>query len=91
LRIPSRPLTLLKVAHHGSRFASTAPFLARFQPRLAAISVGRRNHYGHPNPLALARLQAAHAAVTRTDVFGAIHVRFGARRTTVYTKLPGNN
>jgi competence protein ComEC len=90
LRLSSRPLTLLKVAHHGSRFASTAPFLARFQPRLAAISVGRRNRYGHPNPLALARLQAAHAAITRTDVFGAIHVRFGAHCTTVYTKLPGN-
>ena len=46
----SHPLraTVLKVAHHGSRHASTAEFLAAVRPAFAVISVGSRNSYGHP-------------------------------------------
>ncbi|MGH7318928.1 MAG: DNA internalization-related competence protein ComEC/Rec2 [Candidatus Rokuibacteriota bacterium] len=65
---------LLKVGHHGSRFASSAPFLAAVSPRLALVSVGRRNPFGHPTPSALARLTAAGARVYRTDLDGAIEV-----------------
>jgi competence protein ComEC len=52
----------LKVAHHGSRFSSTAPFLERARPRLAVISVGARNPFRHPSAEAPARLQAAGGA-----------------------------
>ena len=64
-------LALLKVAHHGSASSSGASFLMRVRPHLAAISVGRNNRFGHPDPAALARLEACGATVMRTDLSGA--------------------
>lgn len=65
---------LLKVGHHGSRYASTEAFLASVHPRLALVSVGRHNTFGHPAPETLARLVSAGARVLRTDRCGAIRV-----------------
>jgi competence protein ComEC len=59
---------ILKVAHHGSGHSSTAPFLAATKPKLALISVGVGNRYGHPDPEAIERLHAAGAEVYRTDL-----------------------
>jgi competence protein ComEC len=64
--------TVLKVAHHGSRHSSTAPFLARVSPALAVISVGARNPYGHPAPETLRRLAEVGARIYRTDRDGAV-------------------
>ncbi len=47
----------LKVGHHGSRTSTTPDFLAAVAPEWAAISVGRRNFYGHPNHEVLERLE----------------------------------
>ena len=52
-------LTLLKVAHHGSRYSSLPDFLALFRPWTAAISAGKNNRYGHPHKETLDRLKAA--------------------------------
>ena len=68
---PLRALAL-KVAHHGSRFSSTAPFLEAARPALAIISVGARNPFRHPTAEALDRLEAAGARIYRTDRDGAI-------------------
>ena len=67
--------TLLKVGHHGSRTSTTAPFLARVGPRLAVVSVGASNPWGHPDPEVLGRLAAAGARVYRTDRDGAVRFR----------------
>ncbi|MBM4439426.1 MAG: ComEC/Rec2 family competence protein [Candidatus Rokubacteria bacterium] len=64
--------TVLKVAHHGARDGSTAPFLAAARPTVAVVSVGARNPYRHPDPGTLARLEAAGARVLRTDRDGAL-------------------
>jgi competence protein ComEC len=81
----------LKVAHHGSRSSSGAPFLEATRPRVAVISVGARNPFRHPNPEVVARLEAAGARVYRTDRDGAViletdgtlvRVTAWARRTT---------
>ena len=40
--------TVLKVAHHGSNYSSSAAFLAVVDPKLAVISVGADNTFGHP-------------------------------------------
>jgi len=53
----------LKVAHHGSRYSSTDKFLARVKPKVAIISVGVDNVYGHPHKEALDRLTAAGAKI----------------------------
>jgi len=80
---PSTPVTLLKVGHHGSASSSGSAFLARIRPRIAAISVGERNVYGHPSALALERLARTGARIDRTDCEGALWYeadRDGVRR-----------
>ncbi|MFG2144891.1 ComEC/Rec2 family competence protein [Streptomyces sp. NPDC048696] len=67
------PVDVLKVAHHGSAHQDPA-LLRAVRPRLALISVGRGNRYGHPAPDTVALLGAAGARVLRTDMDGAIAV-----------------
>ena len=65
-----RPVTLLKVAHHGSRTSTTQAFVDAARPADAVISVGRRNTFGHPRPEVIGRLAVEGAHVFRTDEFG---------------------
>jgi competence protein ComEC len=67
-----RPADVLKVAHHGSRTSTSPPFLAAVRPKVAVISSGAGNRYGHPSPLVLARLRQAGAKVLRTDLRGGV-------------------
>ncbi|MFD8845885.1 ComEC/Rec2 family competence protein [Streptomyces pseudogriseolus] len=68
---------VLKVAHHGSAYQD--PGLVRLTaPRLALISIGEDNTYGHPAPSTLAALRAGGAEVLRTDRDGALAVVPGA-------------
>jgi competence protein ComEC len=64
------PVTLLKVGHHGSKTSTTPDFFAAVQPRMAVISVGKGNTFGHPRPEVIERLAQAHVRVYRTDRFG---------------------
>src|SRR5438093_2036867 len=64
--------TVLKVAHHGSRSSTGAAFLRAVGPRFAAISVGARNPYGHPDAGVVARLAEVGAETYRTDRDGAL-------------------
>jgi len=66
---------VLKVGHHGSLTSSSAPFLAEVRPRLALVSVGAGNTYGHPSPEVVRALVRGGAAVLRTDAEGSIVVR----------------
>jgi competence protein ComEC len=71
---------VLKVGHHGSRWSSSAPFLAAIRPSVAVISAGRSNNYNHPHSEVLDRLRAAGVrAVLRTDQAGAIQVETDGR------------
>jgi competence protein ComEC len=64
---------VLKVAHHGSAYQD--PLLLRgLRPRLALISCGTGNPYGHPAPRTVAALRAGGAVVLRTDTDGEIAV-----------------
>jgi competence protein ComEC len=63
---------LLKVGHHGSSTSTGAELLSQTTPELALISVGRRNHYRHPSPRVLERLETAGVQVLRTDLQGNI-------------------
>ncbi len=67
---------VLKVAHHGSRRSSSARFLQQVRPKVAVISVGVGNGYGHPHQETLARLASVGSKVLRTDELGAIKVVF---------------
>ncbi|MEU1933616.1 ComEC/Rec2 family competence protein [Streptomyces coeruleorubidus] len=64
---------VLKVAHHGSAYQDPG-LMDRAAPRLALISCGADNRYGHPAPGTVAALRAEGAAVLRTDRDGALAV-----------------
>ena len=63
---------ILKVAHHGSNSSTSSQFLDAVSPRLALISAGVRNRYGHPSQRVLDRLRAHGIGVLRTDQLGDI-------------------
>ena len=65
---------VLKVAHHGSATSSTPVFLKAVAPRVAVISAGAMNPFGHLHRATLDALHAVGAAVYRTDVHGAVTV-----------------
>ncbi|MET4926322.1 ComEC/Rec2 family competence protein [Streptomyces sp. PSRA5] len=67
------PVDVLKVAHHGSAFQDPG-LLRAVRPRLALISCGRDNPYGHPSPRTVRALRAGGAVVLRTDTDGAVAV-----------------
>ncbi|MFJ6612547.1 ComEC/Rec2 family competence protein [Streptomyces sp. NPDC091289] len=72
-REASGPVDVLKVAHHGSAFQDTG-LLHDVRPRLALISCGADNPYGHPSARTVDALRAAGARVLRTDTDGSIAV-----------------
>jgi competence protein ComEC len=74
---------VLKVGHHGGKNSTTLEFLAAVQPRVAIISVGEKNSYGHPSPELLERLQAAGARILRTDRDGAVQVSTDGERLEI--------
>ncbi|MFC1441597.1 ComEC/Rec2 family competence protein [Streptacidiphilus sp. N1-10] len=79
-----RHLDVLKVAHHGS--AKQDPDLIRaLAPRLALISCGAGNTYGHPAPVTLALLRSLGATVLRTDLQGDLAVLDAGGRLSVAT------
>jgi competence protein ComEC len=65
---------ILKVAHHGSKYATSEDLINRVKPEVAIISCGDWNHYGHPSQVVLDRLRAVSAKVYRTDLQGEISV-----------------
>jgi competence protein ComEC len=69
-----RPLDVLKVAHHGSGTATTDAFVEQMQPRVAVVSAGWGNPYGHPSPQTVARLATSGAKVYRTDLDGSVEI-----------------
>jgi competence protein ComEC len=77
---------VLKVGHHGSRTSTTDEFVTRVRPRLAVVSVGAGNGYGHPDAAVLERLRRAGAAVLRTDADGAVVVRTDGVRLWISTE-----
>lgn len=76
-------ITVLKTAHHGSRNATSAQFLAQVTPRIAVISCGRNNRYGHPHEELLKRLEDCRTKIYMTSESGAIAVRMGGKRVEV--------
>jgi competence protein ComEC len=74
---------VLKVGHHGSRTSSTPEFVDAVAPRLALVSVGVGNMYGHPSPEVMERLTAVGATVLRTDQLGPIVIRTDGARIAV--------
>jgi competence protein ComEC len=67
------PIDVYKVSHHGSSFQSL-PLMSALHPKIALISVGAGNSYGHPAPSTVNALEVLGAKTLRTDQDGAIAV-----------------
>jgi competence protein ComEC len=77
---------LLKVAHHGSADEGLASLLRLLRPKIAVISVGADNDYGHPAPLSLAALERFPGlALYRTDEDGRVTIESNGERISVRT------
>jgi len=61
---------LLKVGHHGTKYATSAEFLAAVRPQFAAVSCGVNNEYGYPKQETVRRIEKAGAQLLRTDTEG---------------------
>jgi competence protein ComEC len=79
---------VLKVGHHGSKNSTTPAFLAAVRPRVAIISGGEGNPYGHPSPEAIERLEGAGVRILRTDRDGAIHILMDGNRLEIACFAP---
>ncbi|MEN9341851.1 MAG: hypothetical protein RIQ54_107 [Candidatus Parcubacteria bacterium] len=69
------PVDVLKVAHHGSRYATSQFFVDAIHPRIAVIEYGLGNTYGHPSQEVVDRLTASGATVFKTGEQGTIEIR----------------
>lgn len=76
-------ISVLKVAHHGSKNSTKEEFLRQCSPAVAVISCGERNTYGHPHKETLERLNDMGTAVYRTDCSGAIQITVTGSRMKV--------
>jgi competence protein ComEC len=84
--LPGLRVDVLKVPHHGSRYQDL-PFLQSLHARLAVISVGADNDYGHPAPETVSGLAATGERVLRTDQDGSVAVvERDGRLSTVTTR-----
>jgi len=84
------PIDIYKVTHHGSANQSS-DFMAELKPKIAVISVGAGNTYGHPAPEILSALLSLGARVYRTDLDGAIAITARAHQFSVRTSKSGIN
>ena len=73
--VPEPTAEALIVGHHGGSRGSRSALLAAVAPRVAVISVGMANRFGHPDPGVLARLRARRIPVYRTDRDGQVRLR----------------
>jgi competence protein ComEC len=78
---------ILKVAHHGSRTSSTPALLDVVKPRVALISCGRHNLFGHPHAPVLQALRERHILVRRTDLDGTVDVAFHGDHFLVHREI----
>jgi len=72
LALPEQAIEVLKVGHHGNKTSTSVEFLADLKPKLAVISCGRDNKFGHPHAEVLKNLQNLAVMTIRTDQLGTI-------------------
>jgi competence protein ComEC len=79
----------LKVGHHGSRTSSSPEFLDAVAPRVASMSTGIRNRFGHPHAPTLVKLAERGILGLRTDRFGALRIVTDGERLGIVSVADG--
>ncbi|PLS01215.1 DNA internalization-related competence protein ComEC/Rec2 [Neobacillus cucumis] len=85
---PHLSVDVLKTGHHGSKTSSAEDFIKQIKPKVALISAGEHNRFGHPHQEVLERLEAAQTKIYRTDQQGAITYHFYRGKGTFSAYLP---
>ncbi len=75
-----------KVGHHGSNSSSCAAYMKEIQPKIAVISCGAGNPYGHPKDGAIKRMSPYTEEIYRTDLCGTINIVSDGKELTVRTE-----
>lgn len=71
---PDLKADIIKLGHHGSNTSSSFEFLKQIEPKLAIISCGENNSYGHPHKETLTTLNSLGIPYRRTDEESTITV-----------------
>ncbi len=79
------PIDIYKVSHHGSTY-QYLPLMTELSPKVALISVGAGNSYGHPAANTVSALKTLGAKVLRTDLDGAIAIDASQMTLKIRTK-----
>jgi competence protein ComEC len=87
LQVP--PSFVVKVPHHGSRSSSGSHLVAGAGARLAVVSAGPHNPFGHPHPEVVERYRRSGALVLRTDRDGTVSVATDGQQVWVRTSGEG--
>ena len=90
VRHPQLSTDVLKVGHHGSRTSSDPQFIDAVKPRIALISAGRHNRYGHPNDETLVTLRQRHIRIYNTQKDGMVRYIYRHNTGHFETMLKGN-
>lgn len=77
---------VLKIAHHGSKHATTDPFLKAVSPTVAIIPVAKRNVYHHPSPETMSKLKFNHIKTYQTSINGTITVKTDGKKYSVHVE-----
>ncbi|WP_407269503.1 DNA internalization-related competence protein ComEC/Rec2 [Radiobacillus sp. PE A8.2] len=85
---PRLQIDVLKVAHHGSNSSTSEQFLKKMDPKIALISAGQTNRYGHPHQEIVDLLTKNEVVMLRTDEQGAIVFQFNQKYGTFFSYLP---
>ncbi|KAA9026372.1 DNA internalization-related competence protein ComEC/Rec2 [Niallia endozanthoxylica] len=87
-KYPQLSADVLKVGHHGSHSSTTELFLEQIAPKMAVISAGKNNSFGHPHPEVIERLERKKINILRTDITGAITFTFNKESGTFSVHHP---
>lgn len=77
--------TVLKVAHHGSKYSSTKRFVTQVDPEVAVISAAQGNRFGHPHAQTLKTFDELNVQVYRTDTFGTLRTECDHQARCTYS------
>lgn len=81
---------VVKLGHHGSKTSSDEHYLKKLHPKLAIISAGRNNRYGHPNQETITTLNHQHIPFWSTQKYGMIKYSFDRHGGRFQTTLRGD-
>ena len=79
--------TILKAGHHGSKYSTSTEFLKEASPKIAIISCGKNNVYGHPHEETLKRLEDAKVDYIQTKESGTISITTNGEKYWVKTMI----